>query len=245
MQAQASYLSIPSAPESGRDSALPEHTPDREEPPAVTAASASAAAPPDPTAPAPVAPPSWTASLLGELPPERLRDSLSRFGVGLGLASLYGVGLGARHGGASFVQHALGVPAAMVAVACLGVPALTIVLTLFNAPLDPPRALSATARAAAATGLALGGLAPAAALFVVTSENGGTAAVMALLGLAVGGTIGLRVLLRDLKAALARKGNLLGRAASGAAFLGFAAFAVALSLRVWLDVLPVFSRGAS
>ncbi|AUX44298.1 uncharacterized protein SOCE26_057620 [Sorangium cellulosum] len=225
----------------------------REHPPAAPStdpadgsrASASAAAPPDPSAPAPSSPPSWTASLLAELPPERLRDSLSRFGVGLGLASLYGVALGARRGGVSLVEHAVGVPAAMVAVACLGVPALTIVLTLFNAPLDPPRALSATARAAAATGLALGGLAPAAALFVVTSETRATAAIMALLGLAAGGAIGLRVLLRDLKAALGRDGNVLGRAASGAAFLGFAAFAVALSLRVWLDALPLFNGGAS
>ncbi len=42
---------------------------------------------------------SWTAALLAERPSVSLRDELSRFGVGLGLASLYGLSLGARQGG--------------------------------------------------------------------------------------------------------------------------------------------------
>ncbi|XYH93147.1 hypothetical protein ACMHYB_35495 [Sorangium sp. So ce1128] len=203
----------------------------------MSTAGASAA----PTAPAGHA--GWTASLLAERPAPDPRGDLSRFGVGVGLASLYGLALGARQGGVSFAHHAAGVPAAMVAVACLGVPALTIVLTLFDAPLDAPRALSATARAAAATGLVLGGLAPAAALFVVTSASDLTAALMGLLGLAVGGAIGVHVLLRDLRAALQREGGRLLLAGHGAALLGFAGFAVALALRVWWGTLPILNGG--
>ncbi|WP_437498099.1 hypothetical protein [Sorangium sp. So ce1099] len=192
---------------------------------------------------APAGHPGWTASLLAQRPAPDPRADLSRFGVGVGLASLYGLALGARQGGVSFAHHATGVPAALVAVACLGVPALTIVLTLFDAPLDAPRALSATARAAAATGLVLGGLAPAAALFVVTSASDLTAALMGLLGLAVGGVIGVVVLLRDLRAALQPDGELFTVAGHGAALLAFAGFATALALRVWWGTLPILKGG--
>ncbi|WP_437751771.1 hypothetical protein [Sorangium sp. So ce1389] len=212
-----------------------------------TGASAGPTAPATGASAGPAAPaghPGWTASLLAERPAPDLRGDLSRFGVGVGLASLYGLALGARQGGVSFAHHAAGVPAALVAVACLGVPALTIVLTLFDATLDAPRALSATARAAAATGLVLGGLAPAAALFVVTSASNLTAALMGLLGLAVGGAVGVCVLLRDLRAALQRDGGLLRLAGHGAALLGFAGFAVALALRVWWGTLPILNGDA-
>jgi hypothetical protein len=188
---------------------------------------------------------SWTAALLAERPASDLRGDLSRFGVGVGLASLYGLALGARQGGASFAHHAAGVPAAMVAVACVGVPALTIVLTLFDAPLDPPRALSATARAAASTGLVLGGLAPASALFVVTSGSDVTAALMGLLGLAVGGVVGVGFLLRDLGAALRRDGGLVRLSGATAALVVFAVFAAVLALRVWAETLPILNGGAS
>jgi hypothetical protein len=187
----------------------------------------------------------WTANLLAVGAPSRLGAEISRFGAGLGLAALYGLALGARQGGLSLFRHAVGVPAAMVAVACLGVPALTIVLTLFNAPISPSRALSAAARAAAASGLVLGGLAPAAALFVVTSGSTGAAAIMGLLGLAVGGVIGMRVLIRDLKSALQGEQNAMTWAASGFALVGFAIFAVALALRVWWSSLPILNGGAS
>ncbi|MCK6586350.1 MAG: hypothetical protein L6Q76_02085 [Polyangiaceae bacterium] len=189
----------------------------------------------------------WTKNLLAPSSDTGVRfiAEAGRFGAGLGLAAVYGLALGARQGGASLFKHAAGVPAGMIAVACLGVPALTILLTLFNAPLAPPRALSAASRAAAATGLVLGGLAPAAALFVVTSESSSTAAVMGLLGLAVAGVIGLRVLLRDLKAALESDENLMTRAASGFVLVGFAAFAVLLALRVWWSSLPILNGGAS
>ncbi|WP_437806310.1 hypothetical protein [Sorangium sp. So ce1078] len=239
MQAQAPYLLIPSSPEPSTEAGAPEPAALRDDAPPPPPAGAAA----EPAARA--GHPSWTASLLAERPTAELRHDLSRFGVGVGLASLYGLALGARQGGVSFIHHAAGVPAAMIAVACLGVPALTIVLTLFDAPLDPSRVLSATARAAAATGLVLGGLAPAAALFVVTSGSHDTAALMGLLGLAVGGAIGVRVLLRDLGAALRRDQGLLTRSGYTAALLGFAVFAVALALRVWADTLPLLGGGGS
>ncbi|WP_437573411.1 hypothetical protein [Sorangium sp. So ce887] len=239
MHAQAPCLLIPPSPEPGTEAGVPGPAAPRDDAPPPPAAGATA----EPAARA--GHPSWTASLLVERPAAELRQDLSRFGVGVGLASLYGLALGARQGGMSFVHHAAGVPAAMVAVACLGVPALTIVLTLFDAPLDPSRVLSATARAAAATGLVLGGLAPAAALFIVTSGSQDTAALMGLLGLAVGGALGVRVFLRDLGAALRRDQSLLTRSGYTAALLGFAAFAVVLALRVWWEALPLLDGGNS
>ncbi|KYF65011.1 hypothetical protein [Sorangium cellulosum] len=238
MQAQAPCLPIASSPASGAEAGVPGPAERRDGAPSVSSTGAAA----EPTAHG--GHPGWTAALLAERSPSLLRDDMSRFGIGVGLASLYGLALGARQGGVSLVQHAAGVPAAVVAVAGLGVPALLIVLTLFNAPLDPPRALSATARAAAATGLVLGGLAPAAALFVVTSGSDLTAALLGLLGLAVGGVLGVHVLLRDLRAALRGNGSLALLAGHGAALLGFAGFAVALALRVWWATLPILKAGA-
>ncbi|WP_437605073.1 hypothetical protein WMF20_28280 [Sorangium sp. So ce834] len=242
MQAQAPCLVVPPSPEPGSEAgALAPAAPRSDAPPPPAAAAAPGAAA-EPAARA--GHPGWTASLLAERQAADLRQDLARFGVGVGLAALYGLALGARQGGLSLVQHAAGVPAAMVAVACLGVPALTIVLTLFDAPLDPARALSATARAAAATGLVLGGLAPAAALFVVTSGAPETAAIMGLIGLAVGGVIGVRVLLRDLGAVLRPDRGPLTWSGTTAALLGFAGFAVALALRVWWGTLPILRGGA-
>lgn len=238
MQAQATCLPVTSSPEAGTDAGAEEPAARRDDAPAAPVPRPAA----EPTGGAGHR--SWTAALLAERPSVSFREELSRFGVGLGLASLYGLSLGARQGGVSFVRHAAGVPAAMIAVACVGVPALTIVLTLFDAPLDPPRALSATARAAAATGLVLGGLAPASALFVVTSGADATAALMGLLGLAVGGAVGVCILLRDLGAVLQREGGLAGVSRSTAALVVFAAFAVVLALRVWWGMLPILKGGA-
>lgn len=256
------------------DAFIPESTPgpgdtapgERHAAPAAVAASASAAAPASvaasasasasasvaaPAFPAPAsrpaaeAPPDcWAASLLAADRPFNWRNELSRFGVGIGLAALYGIALGTRQGGASFFRHALGVPAAMIAVGALGVPALTIVLTLFNAPLDPSRSFAATSRAAASMGLVLGGLAPAAALFVITSDSRPAAAVLGLAGLVLAGSIGLKRLIDDLRASMAGEDPLV-KTACAAAFLGFAVFALALAARVWWGTLPLLNGGAS
>lgn len=183
-------------------------------------------------------PASWTASLLadeGEFSPTR---QASRFAVGLGLASLYGVSLGAREGGSAFFTHAAGVPAALLAISALGVPALYILLALFDAPIEPPRVIAAATRAAARSGLLLAGLAPAAALFVVSSDRTETAAVAGALGLFVAGAISLHRLLRELRDAL-ESAPLATRTTAGFALLGFGVFAVALAARIWWATLPL------
>lgn len=106
-----------------------------------------------------VLPPSWTARLLAEDSEFQVARELGRFGVGLGLSALYGLSLGARQGGKAFFLHAAGVPAALLAVTALGIPALYIVLALFDAPIEPPKAIAAAARATAQSGLVLAGLA--------------------------------------------------------------------------------------
>lgn len=195
-------------------------------------------------APPKEAPPvGYTAELLAPRAADGWRSEIARFGVGVGLAALYGVALGSRLGGASLLRHAVGVPAAMVAVAGLGVPALTIVLTLFNAPLDPPRVLSATARAAASSGLVLGGFAPAAALFVTTSASWMTAGLIGALGLVIGGAVGLRRLIGDLWSAVEATDDLSTRGAAAVAFVGFTIFALALAARIWFVSLPLLRGG--
>jgi hypothetical protein len=188
-------------------------------------------------------PASWTAALLSDQGDFSVAREAARFGVGIGLAALYGVSLGARQGGRAFFAHAAGVPAALLAVSALGVPALYIVLALFDAPIAPPRVASAAARAAARSGLLLAGLAPAAALFVVSSDRPETAAVAGALGLFVAGALGLHGLLRELRGSL-KDAPLTTRATAGLAFLGFGVFAVALAARIWWATLPLIGGAA-
>ncbi len=126
-----------------------------------------------------------------------------------------------------------------LAVAGLGVPALFIVLTLFDAPVEPKAAVSAAARGAATTGLVLGGLAPAMALFVTTSSSRFGAAFCAGVGLMLAGVFGLRAFLASIGAPIGRASAGV-RTMSGFALAGFAIFATALSARVWWSSLPIF-----
>jgi hypothetical protein len=192
-------------------------------------------------APAPLSA-SWTASLLSDPGDFSAAREAARFGVGIGLTALYGVALGARQGGKAFFAHAAGVPAALLAVSALGVPALYIVLALFNAPIEPARVVAASARAAARSGLLLAGLAPAAALFVVSSDRAETAAVAGALGLFVAGALGLHRLLGELRASLERA-PFTTRAAAGLALLGFGLFATVLAARIWWAALPLLGGG--
>jgi len=186
----------------------------------------------------PPAVPSLTASLLAEEEVFSPRREASRFGVGLGLAALYGVSLGTRQGGKAFFTHAAFVPAALAAVVALGVPALYISLALFDAPIEPPRAIAVAARATARTGLVLAGLAPAAALFVVSSDAPSSAAGAAIVGLVIAGAIGLTRMIGDLHKAIS-DAPASTRAKADFAFFGFAIFAVALSARIWWAALPL------
>lgn len=186
--------------------------------------------------------PSFTASLLAEDETFSLRREATRFGAGIGLASAYGLALGTRQGGKAFFTHAAFVPAALAAVVALGVPALYISLALFDAPIEPARAVSAAARATARAGLVLAGLAPAAALFVVSSDDARSAAGSAIVGLIVAGAIGLTRMVGDLHGAV-HEAPANVRAKADFAFFGFAIFAVALSARIWWTALPLLRGG--
>ncbi len=185
--------------------------------------------------------PGWTSALL-EIGAD-WRGLARRAGIGLALCSGYGVALGAREGGLAMLRHAVGVPAAVAAVCLLGVPALYIVLALFDAPLSPVRALGAAARGCASAGLVLAGLAPLAALYVVGSETRASAAFAGTLGLALGGMLGLRHLLGTLRDAL-RRSDAATRTVAAFAQVGFTLFAVVLAWRVWAATLPLLG-GAS
>jgi hypothetical protein len=180
--------------------------------------------------------PSWASELL-EVRGDA-RDLLRRAALGAGLAAIYGVALGARDGVVSMAIHAVGVPAAILAVCALGLPALYIVLALFDAPLSPRDAIGAAVRGCATAGLALAGLAPLAALYVVGSETPEAASIAAGLGLALGGALGLRHLLATMREALMRADSAT-RAMAAVAQIGFGLFAIILAWRVWAALLPL------
>jgi hypothetical protein len=166
------------------------------------------------------------------------RDEAARAGVGLALAAVYGLALGARTGGASLLWHGFGVPAALGVSLGIGVPALYIGLALLDAPVDLPQALRAASRATATTGLVLAGLAPAALLFVISSELPGAAALAALVGLRGGFALGLACVYRELFAELPGAWGPL-RVAATFSFGLFAAFAATVALRVGWALLPL------
>jgi hypothetical protein len=174
---------------------------------------------------------------------ESWRRTFARLGVGVGLSSVYGVALGTRDGGTALLSNAVGVPVGALAVLMLGVPALYIILSLFSAPLEPSRLAAASSRAFATAAVLWAGLAPAAALFVVTSGARSTASAVAVTGLVVGGLVGLRSLLTGLGRQL-DDADSSTRHVSWAVGLGFAAFAVALAGRIWGSTL-VLLGGAS
>lgn len=205
---------------------------------AVSAVLPIAAVPVAPAAPAAPLPPSFTADLLAEQKVPSLRREAARFGIGLGLAAIYGLALGARGGGAAFFTHAIGVPAAMLAAFGVGVPALYIFLALVDAPVAPAAMGAAATRATATGGLVLAGLAPAAALFVVTSERPGAAALAAAVGLAIGGAFGLGSVVSDLRKVIA-EARATTRFTADLAFGAFGLFAIVVALRVWVSLLPV------
>lgn len=171
-------------------------------------------------------------------------DLARRAVLGVALSSIAGLAMGTREGAVAMAVHAIGVPVALLAVAALGVPSLYVVLALFGAPLDPRGAAAAAARAIAATGLVLAGLAPALALFVVTSESAQAAAMASGAGLALGGAIGLGHLVREIQRTL-DDAPIAVRVAAIMVLVAFGVFAVALAIRVWGALLPVLVGGAS
>jgi len=169
-------------------------------------------------------------------------QELARLGAGLGLASLYGLALGARSGGISLVQHALSVSAGLAAVAVLGIPALFVILALVNAPVSPSAMLSAGARALASAGFVLAGLAPSAALLAVTIESPDAVAFVTRAGLTLAGGLGLFQLMCAVGSTLAGLAPD-ARLKCHALLLCFAVFAIMLAARVWYT-LPILQVGA-
>jgi len=165
---------------------------------------------------------------------------LGRLGVGLGLAGLFGASLGLRVGGAAIASHALGVAAGLTAVAAVASPAFAIVLALVNAPVSGHSLARATAGAVARAGLLLGGLAPAAALYVVTVEDAITVTIVGFGALLLAGIIGATSFAQELRAPLEAASRETQRWMTFAmpAFLLFAAL---LAARVWWLALPVLT----
>lgn len=232
MQAQASFVELLQDPPAKHAASEPAPAP-APSPAELERESVSAAQRPNP---------SFASSLLGEgFIDDKLGvgEGLRRFGIAFALSAGYGLAVGTRDGGLSLLKHAVAVPLAPLAVAAVGVPALLIVLTLFDAPVSPTTAFSAASRGAAATGLILGGLAPAMALFVTTTTTRPGAAVSVGLGLILAGVFGLRAFLRTMGLPI-RSADALPRTVSGFALAAFALFAIALSARIWWSTLPIF-----
>jgi hypothetical protein len=167
-----------------------------------------------------------------------MRQELARLGSGLGLATAYGLALGARGGGLELLRHAVGAPLGLLVVAGITAPALFVRLALLDAPLRPSRMLAAVAHGCFNAGLVLAGLAPAAAMLVVSIESKAAAAWMSDLGLGLGGGIGLFSLCAALRTSLAEGSWQL----RGRAFFSVAVFVVLsclLAARVWGAWLPL------
>lgn len=167
---------------------------------------------------------------------------LGRLAAGLALAAVYGLALGARSGGVSLVQHALGACAGLAAVGVLGVPSLYVLLALIDAPVSPSAMLSATARALASAGFVLAGLAPSAALLAVTIESPSAVAIVSRAGLTLAGGIGLYQLRQSVGISLVHL-PLAQRLKCRVLLLGFCIFAMALAARVWF-ALPILQGAA-
>ncbi len=118
----------------------------------------------------------------------------------LALASIFGLAIGSREAGMDLVAHALGVPLGMLAALTLGAPGLYIALALMKAPHSAGQLVFALVGALRVSARLLAGLAPAAALFAVTSESQATAAAIATIGLAAAGMAGLFSLIRTMLA---------------------------------------------
>jgi hypothetical protein len=180
----------------------------------------------------------WAEALVSDRTDTSLLEIASRIAAGLGLASLYGLALGARQGGRALVQHAFGVPLALLLIAVVGAPSLFVFLSMCRAKIDPWAMANAMGRGVASAGLLLAGLAPAAALFVVSSETPPAAAAAVIFGLVLSGAVALGRTLWEIMFMVREDGALSNLATLGIS-AGFAVFAVALAVRIWSAALPV------
>jgi hypothetical protein len=205
---------------------------------------------PDIPLPTPARPPpleerprTWAERWLGPSATPTWASEARRLLLAAGLASVFGVALGLRHGGASLVLGALGAPACIVAVAAVAVPAFAIVLALANAPLEGMALLHATSRSAMRAGLFLAGLAPAVAMLVVTVEEAVTVDVMGFGALLLAGAIAGQAFVAELRPALASAPRVT-RAILSLALPAFLVFAAVLATRVWWLALPMLTEAS-
>ena len=183
-----------------------------------------------------------TAPLVHELPPDSRRD-LSRLAAGLGLSAVYGLALGAHAGGVELLRHAFGAPLGLLVVAAVTAPSLFVRLALIDAPLRPAQMLAAVAQGAFSSGLVLAGLAPAAAMLVVSIQSPAAAASLAGLGLLLAGGIGLLNVFTVLDGCL-KSSSMRLRSRAWLSIAVFALLSCALSARTWYAWLPLLG-GAS
>ena len=209
--------------------------------------SPSPSPPQPPPAPAPTVearppgPPTWTERCLGRASSPTWVGEVRRLLLAAGLAAVFGVALGLRHGGASLVLGALGAPAGTLAVAAVAVPAFAIVLALANAPLEAMDLAHATSRAAMRAGLLLAGIAPGMAMLVVTVEETLTVDVMGFAALLFAGAVAGHGFVSDLRPALGEAPRLT-RAILSVALPAFLLFAAVLAARVWWLSLPMLTE---
>lgn len=163
---------------------------------------------------------------------------LSRLLTGLGLASLYGLALGAREGGLGLLGHALGVPVGLALVTAIGTPSLFVLLALLDSPVSHTELWRATARGICAAGLLLAGLAPASAMLLVTIQSSEAIEWVVRGGLVLGGGVGLSTLAGAVRERLGAATHLT-RFKAQCLLGGFALFSGALAARVWGSVLPI------
>ena len=190
-----------------------------------------------------VGPPTWAARWLGVAGSPGWAREGQRLLVAVALSSLFGVALGLRQGVAGSAVAALGAPAGIAAVAGVAVPAFAIVLALANAPVDVMDLARATSRAAVRAGLFLAGLAPGAALLVVTREDAITITVAGFGALLLAGAIAAQSFATDLRPQLA-KAPRATRAVLSVAMPLFILFAAVLAARVWWLALPCLTEAA-
>jgi hypothetical protein len=186
----------------------------------------------------------WAERLVhAELPTASPLSLAQRALSGLGLAALYGLAIGARQGGSLLLAHALGVPLGLLLLGVVGAPCLFVFLALFRANITGSALIGAFARGVGSAGLLLAGLAPAAALFVVSSATPQAASFAVLFGLVLGGGLALGRIVLEILRGLWAGGSISNLAAYGIVG-GFGFFAVLLEARIWSAMLPVLG-GAS
>ena len=170
------------------------------------------------------------------------REAAMRIGAGLALSAGFGLALGARDGGSGLFVHALGVAAAPAGVVVFGVPALYIVLAVFDAPVSALGLARSTGRGAAALGMVLAGLAPLTALYGVSASDPLWGAIAGFLALVLGGVVGLGQfhgsLQRQLEAAAPA-----ARLAMMVSAAVFGLMATIAAARIWLALVPSFGGG--